>query len=270
MPWIYLSPHLDDAVFSCGGLISRQIQAGEPVEIWTLCAGDPPDAIFSPFAEELHARWGAVEDPDGSRNAVIGSVAQRRQEDRAACRLIGAVPRHFPLPDCIYRRPGLNYWDEKGPSASEEAAQAVFLYPDLQSIFGPLHPLETDLIEQVAERLSGLLPPGSRLVVPLTLGGHVDHRLTRRVAERLPGEKWYYADYPYAADHFDEIESLIPPGWRKHTFPLSAAELDAWAGSMAVHRSQISSFWPDPAAMRQALEAYSLRLGGGALWAADR
>jgi LmbE family N-acetylglucosaminyl deacetylase len=33
MRWIYLSPHFDDAVLSCGGLIFDQAQAGTPVEI---------------------------------------------------------------------------------------------------------------------------------------------------------------------------------------------------------------------------------------------
>ena len=41
MRWIYLSPHLDDAVFSAGGLIYEQTQAGTPVEIWTIMCGDP-------------------------------------------------------------------------------------------------------------------------------------------------------------------------------------------------------------------------------------
>jgi hypothetical protein len=35
MRWIYLSPHLDDAALSAGGLIYEQTQAGIQVEIWT-------------------------------------------------------------------------------------------------------------------------------------------------------------------------------------------------------------------------------------------
>jgi len=42
MHWIYLSPHLDDAVLSCGGIIWQQVQSGHQVEIWTICAADPP------------------------------------------------------------------------------------------------------------------------------------------------------------------------------------------------------------------------------------
>ena len=42
MHWIYLSPHFDDAVLSCGGMIWEQVHSGETVEIWTLCAGQIP------------------------------------------------------------------------------------------------------------------------------------------------------------------------------------------------------------------------------------
>ena len=58
MAWIYLSPHFDDAVLSCGGLIWEQVRRGERVEIWTVCAGAIPPGPLSPFAAELHARWG--------------------------------------------------------------------------------------------------------------------------------------------------------------------------------------------------------------------
>jgi len=39
MRWIYLSPHFDDAVLSCGGLIFDQTCGGTAVEIWTVFAG---------------------------------------------------------------------------------------------------------------------------------------------------------------------------------------------------------------------------------------
>ena len=56
MRWIYLSPHFDDAVLSCGGLIRAQSQEGLAVEIWTIFAGDPPPGPLSEFALKIHAR----------------------------------------------------------------------------------------------------------------------------------------------------------------------------------------------------------------------
>ena len=58
MRWIYLSPHFDDAVLSCGGLIWEQAKKGKAVEIWTICAGDAPPGLLSPLARECHQLWG--------------------------------------------------------------------------------------------------------------------------------------------------------------------------------------------------------------------
>jgi len=72
--WIYLSPHLDDAALSCGGLLWEQSQAGDEVAVWSICAGDPPPGRLSPFARSLQARWGT-----GSRSAAerrLGELAR--------------------------------------------------------------------------------------------------------------------------------------------------------------------------------------------------
>ena len=77
LPIIFLSPHLDDAVLSCGGMIYQLAQAGQAVQVITIFAGDPPPGLLSPFAQSLHDRWQA------------GSVA-RRSEDIEALTLLGA------------------------------------------------------------------------------------------------------------------------------------------------------------------------------------
>ena len=58
MRWIYISPHFDDAVLSCGGLIFEQARQGIPVEIWTICAGDAPPGPLSQLAQDCHVQWG--------------------------------------------------------------------------------------------------------------------------------------------------------------------------------------------------------------------
>ncbi len=103
MDWIYLSPHFDDAVFSCGGLLWEQVQAGDTVQIWTVCAGEPLPGAFSRFAQLHHLRWESGEQ----------AVAQRKLEDQLACRRVGAAGSYLPVPDCIYRRAGEDYFRKK-------------------------------------------------------------------------------------------------------------------------------------------------------------
>jgi LmbE family N-acetylglucosaminyl deacetylase len=244
MRWIYLSPHFDDVALSCGGLVWEQACAGEQVGIWTVCAGPIPDGPLSAFARSLHARWGA------GPEAVEG----RRREDQAACARLLASSLHFSVPDCIYRRAEL-------PVAGGMETD-MYYYPSEASIFGPLHPGEAGLVRDLSAELKRRLPREARLVVPLALGGHVDHRLARRAAEALNREIWYYADYPYVLEHMEEIDTLRRSGWQASRFPVSDAGLEAWQGAVAEHRSQISTFWPDLGAMRLALQAYRERFSG--------
>lgn len=257
MTWIYLSPHLDDVALSCGGLIAQQTQAGETVEIWTICAGDPPAGPFSSFAEELHARWQAGRD----------ATALRRQEDLVACGRLSAACRHLPVPDCIYRQAGLDYWRQNDPAytgASHEPG--AYLYPDREAIFAALHPVEAELVRHVSQKLREMLSPEAELVCPLTLGGHVDHQLTRQAAEALGRRMWYYADYPYVAEHSEQIVMLEASGWKRQRFSISTAALEAWFQAVAAHQSQISTFWHDIPAMQAAIQSYRDQFEGAILW----
>jgi LmbE family N-acetylglucosaminyl deacetylase len=242
MTWIYLSPHFDDVALSCGGLVWEQRQAGESVESWTICAGDVPPGPLSAFAEQLHTRW------ETSQNAP----AERRAEDIAACRAMGADPRHFGLPDCIYRR-GLD--------------DVTHLYASEQGIFGPLHPDEAPLVTRLAADLQARLPDEAAIVCPLTLGGHADHRLTRAAAEQLGRPLWYYADYPYVLSQAAQLAALRQSGWQVIDFPVSEAGLEAWVACVAAYASQVSTFWPDHVSMREALRDFWKTSGGGVrLW----
>ncbi len=241
MNWIYFSPHIDDAALSCGGLIFQQSQAGETVQIWTLCAGDPPAGPLTPFAELLHDRWKLGREAAG----------QRRLEDLDSCARLCAFPRHFPMPDCIYRR---------------SEVDGAPLYPTEEAIFARLHPEEESQVSLLAARLALQLPPEVQLVSPLAVGNHVDHQFTRRALERLGRPLWYYPDFPYAEKESGFFDDLSQAGWRKQEFPLSPAALEAWGDAIAAHRSQMSTFWEDEAGMRSALQAYSETQGGVRLW----
>ena len=48
---IYLAPHLDDAVLSCGGQIFERTARGENVLVVTVMAGDVVHAPSSPAVE---------------------------------------------------------------------------------------------------------------------------------------------------------------------------------------------------------------------------
>ena len=241
---VYLSPHLDDAALSCGGLIHQQAQAGEPVVVISLCAGFPPAGLLTPFAESLHARW---------RTMAAEAVTARRAEDHAALQTLGAAPVHLDLPDCIYR-------------LDPQTGQA--LYASEEALWGPVHAAEAGRVAEGAAAVADILHrvAAPRLYAPLALGHHVDHQLTRQAGERL-GRVWaYYEDYPYADREANLSPNSIVTGQETVGLiavlaPISEADLAAQCRAVTAYASQISTFWGDANQIEPGLRAYAEHTG---------
>lgn len=232
---VYLSPHFDDAVYSCGGQIYQRTQAGEKVVIVTVCAGDPPEGPLSPFAESLHARW----------RLTVQAAAARRLEDLRACEMLGAQAIHLSVPDCIYRRIA-----DQHPYSSES------------TIFGALHPAEFALVTQLANDLQKRFE-GAQFYAPLGIGNHVDHQLTYRISQALESVR-LYEDYPYAENptlYAATIFDGLAATWEF----LSAEALVAKAQAMAAYASQLSSFWQDESDLLTKTRQFAEHTGNGRL-----
>jgi LmbE family N-acetylglucosaminyl deacetylase len=240
--WIFLAPHFDDVSLSAGGLVWELTHRGDRVEIWTVCAGDPPfDKPLTDYAQMLHIFWELGDDVPFARS----------QEDAACCRVLGASFRRYTAPDNIYRYlPGTD--------------EAVVKVPD--DNLGPLEPVESYLIPPVADFLRKNLVEGWELVIPFTIGHHRDHVLTRKAAEQLGIPLWHYVDYPYVIQNETNLADWIPAEAEKSTFQISPAGLKAWQDGFACHHSQIIFFWPDEAEMRVGIEDYFKSGGGFTLW----
>ena len=234
MRWIYISPHLDDAVLSAGGLIHDQIKAGEQVEIWTLLCGQPLEDELSPYAQVLHYQWGVTSVPE--------LIRARRAEDKNACELVGAIPVYFDFLDCIYRRDKSGGW----------------LY---DYIFVPPSEAEADFPAEIAETLAARLNPTDQLVCQLGLGSHVDHVIVRRAVELLGYPLLYYADVPYL---FKTPEDLAPniADMQMKVHPVNDPGLKSWQDAVAAYESQISSLFNDIEHMRSQIREYWEKYGG--------
>ncbi len=241
MRWIYISPHFDDAVLSCGGLIYEQSRQGLPVEIWTICAGDPPPGLLSPLAQFCHFQWGT--------QTAEETVSLRQKEDRAAAAILGAETLHFGIPDCIYRR----------------SPEGELLYTD--DVFGPRHPLETKLDTSITVALKEELLPDDTVICPLTIGGHLDHVLARAAVEQIGISLHYYADIPYLLNAPDTLEMVVS-GLGEKLFPVSPDGLQAWQDGILAYSSQIKMLFETEETMRQAISGYWATRQGIRLWSA--
>lgn len=236
--WIFISPHLDDVALSCGALVYSLVQSGQQVSIWTVLAGDPPDEDYSDFARENHARWG---------KSGFEALAMRRAEDLAACQRLGAAPRHFDLPDVIYRR------DPKTGAPIVNNNEELFsLAPEPQ------------MVAKVAALLASEAPPEAKLVLPLGLGGHVDHHLVAAAGVKFHKTAAFYPDYPYILTDYN-APSLKSGNLQKIDTPLEENALAAWQDAVLCYPSQIGGFWQNADETRLALRNY-MAGGGGRLW----
>ena len=239
MRWIYISPHFDDAVLSCGGLIFDQARAGIPVEIWTIFAGDPPPGPLSEFARVNHKLWGTTTGEE--------TVAMRKAEDEQAAGIVGAIPVHFDIPDCIYRR---------SPAGEYLYTETVVTSP---------HPADKRLPRRSAVALKSELRKDDTLVSPLSLGGHVDHVLARQAAESLHKPLRYYADIPYL---LNSPQTLNPAVARLESdlFNISAEGLNAWLEGVAAYRSQVDSLFKGDGTLYNAIRTYWGKQKGIRFW----
>jgi hypothetical protein len=61
-------------VFSAGGLLHKQSQAGARVVVVTVCTGNPPSGPLSAFAQEIHERWAGTGEGEPSLPAAPAEV----------------------------------------------------------------------------------------------------------------------------------------------------------------------------------------------------
>jgi LmbE family N-acetylglucosaminyl deacetylase len=171
---IFLSPHYDDVVLSCGGTVARLADSGQTPVIVTIFAGATLDELLTEFASWKHARWGI-----DSVDAVQG---QRQAEDLAAAAILGCRTHWLGYPDAIYR---------------------ADRYTSDKELFGTIHTIEHGLIDLIADEIRSLPEwcDEGTIYVPLGIGDHVDHQLIYAVGQQLAqggARVFAYEDCPYA------------------------------------------------------------------------
>ena len=253
-PHIFLSPHLDDAVLSCGGTLAHLRRNAVPVTVVSIFAGEISNTEpLSPFAAAMHQFWGAPADV----------IALRRAEDRAALAHFGLQPHWLSFKDAIYRG---------------EPARGEWFYTENPELFGAIHPAERDFPQKIAAALrdflhrENLLDTPATFYVPLAIGNHVDHQLVRQAAKYLarPGDAvFFYEDYPYVQwNPADRARALRETGdlWRATGFrekiiSLTDADVQTKMDAIAEYRSQLAILFGGEAEMRAQVRAFTAESG---------
>lgn len=178
-----LSPHLDDAAFSCGGLLATLGGAGWRVTMATLFTQSVPDPRGFALACQR----------DKGLGPEVDYMALRRTEDVAAAKKLGiAPPLHLPFPEAPHRGYG---------SA-----------PELFSDIRPDDRVAETLAPAIAALIAAEAP--DLILMPQAVGGHVDHiqvvHALRALAPVQPILWW--RDFPYT------VRTAVPKEPLAHLF----------------------------------------------------
>ncbi len=247
---IFLSPHPDDVVLSCGGILYHLIQRGEKVQVINIFAGMPPSRMsFSKFAEYQHRQWGYHPQE---------AYRRRRQEDQKALQILGGQPLYLNFLDCIYR----------GQPEKED-----WYYLSDDDIFGSVHPQELNLIPEIIQAIEDRLAQtqGSaplKIYAPLTLGQHVDHQLTFLAAQHWQKTRaysvYFYEDYPYVQRNLAELDRVLDlnrDSWQAEIITFSKHTLSLKMQAIAAYTSQMDILFGGEVEMRRLVQAQAYQVG---------
>ena len=174
-----LSPHLDDAAFSAGGLLATLAAEGWRVVMATLFTQSVPAPLGFALACQI----------DKGLGAEVDYMALRRAEDDRAAEALGIVePVHLPFREAPHRGYG---------SAPE-------LFSDVRDDDGIDRVLTPALADLIARQAPDLI------LAPQAVGGHVDHvqgvTALRSLGSVAPVLWW--RDFPYTVREAKPKEPL--------------------------------------------------------------
>lgn len=259
---IFLSPHFDDIALSCGGTAARLARKGARCIGLVVCAAPQPERELSEYATWQHERWQSA---GGRAGASINDV--RREEERAAMRLLGLEPVWLDVPDAPYRR----------------GSTVASLYNSDEQLFGTVAPEERrSLVPRIADEIRRVARENGgergrvRVFAPLAVGNHVDHQLVFQAVRRL-GPRFgvlHYEDYPYAARDPQalarRLQQLNTPAQPRLT-PISE-QIGIKIAAISKYKSQLEVLFGSSEAMPGAVREYarwaaSSARGGGVQYA---
>lgn len=189
---VVISPHLDDAVLSIGGLIGREVRAGHRVEVVTCFTDGPPLASIP------------------QQRRVFGDYTARRDEETRALAVLGAHSRWLDLHERIWRDP------------PPKNTLHVFHTPPREADFA--------MLPKIRAVVGELLDGAALIYAPLAIGHHVDHvevtlAVLRELLARRAFDRVRFYEDPYALGGGCRARHFVARrrGWRWFGGPVWAS-----------------------------------------------
>jgi len=179
----FISPHLDDAVFSAGEMIAR-LSGKCNIKIIN---------VFTSCGDGISTLSGYKYLKDHKAKSAKKLYESRVKEDEKAFKTLGLVPINLGFVDALWRK------KQKNKSFIPEINS---VYPTYRFHIskGKLSRYDDETYLQISEKIKKIIQQDEDFIVfcPIGIGGHVDHKLVRKICENEFGDHVvYWADIPY-------------------------------------------------------------------------
>lgn len=177
---IFLSPHFDDAVWSCGGYIQMLVRGGQSVQVLT---------VFGTQEVETTCQFGWRR---------VANPKIRVHENEKAMRYLSVSHESLDFTDAAFR--------------VNEDSKAI--YTESKQLFDEINLFDQEIQEAVFLELARKLLSKDIVYAPLALGFHVDHQIVKRACLKLELSKlFFYEDFPYEGEIDDNV-------WQNQSIPV--------------------------------------------------
>ena len=231
---LIVSPHLDDAVLSCGDLINKLINKSYKVDVITVFSKDEKKENLSNAAKKFHNNCFLPSNP----------MVERKKEDKKAHDYLKCKSYYMDFLECLYRKHNNKH-----------------LYPNLDNIYH-LEKDDKKIISDIEKELIKIVNNYDIILAPLGLGGHADHiacnKAINNIRNSIKGKLYFYEEVAYVCYYYRENKkSNWGEGLSNTLIKISDKDFNKKIESILMYRSQLRILWSDYNQMYNDLDSFS-------------
>lgn len=178
---VFISPHFDDAILSCGTLIA-ELSGKVDITIVNVFT----KAHKKPYT--LSARKFLM---DSGYSDAQELYKKRREEDQKAFSSLAVNIINVGLEDALFRR------KEKKTILGKYIAEFNHVYPTYQFHIARTIASDDQTIVRLEKQIEKFNNNKYLVFAPFGIGNHADHRIARLASEKILNRYILYSDFPY-------------------------------------------------------------------------
>lgn len=235
-PCLFMSPHLDDAILSCGELLLNISPYSKITIVTVFTEGSAPPYTYS--ANMNLKLCGNFKD---ARNLFHA----RRKEDARACAAMGVKYAHLGFLDASFRK-------KKNKNAltaniAQHIPEFSHIYPTYRwnILSGKISGNDRENIEIISNKMREYAHDRNKRLIfcPLGIGNHVDHVLVSKICRKIFSNLIFWEDFPYNTKIRVSKKDII--GKIGLGFPDMLMRAEEKARIISFYKSQIGNMFPN-------------------------